>query len=64
MNEYPVLSKFCYTAEELHDEYGLSMDGILPKDLGDDDLPDEHWFSVFKNRYQKKEKIYPHHLQP
>lgn len=64
MDEFPLLSKFCYTAEELHDEYGLSMDGVLPKDLDDDDLPDEQWLSVFKHRYQKKAKIYLHHVQP
>ncbi|MCO5564652.1 hypothetical protein L7F22_018318 [Adiantum nelumboides] len=25
MDEYPILNKFCYTAEELHEEYGLSL---------------------------------------
>ena len=39
MEEYPILTKFCYTAEELYKEYGLSIEGVLPKDLTEEDLP-------------------------
>ena len=39
MDEYPQQRKFCYTAEELHEEYGLSLKGKLAQDLDDDDLP-------------------------
>ena len=41
MEEYPQLTRFCYTAEELHKEYGLSMEGVLAKDLSDKDLSDD-----------------------
>ena len=41
MEEYPQLTRFYYTAEELYEEYGLSMEGVLPKDISDKDLPDD-----------------------
>ena len=31
MEEYPLLTRFCYTAEDLHEEYGLSTGGGAPK---------------------------------
>ncbi|MCO5573714.1 hypothetical protein L7F22_027488 [Adiantum nelumboides] len=63
MEEYPIVTKFCYTtAEEIHEEYGLNMKGVLPIDLGDDDLPNEEWMMVFKKSYQKGAKIYLNHM--
>lgn len=64
MEEYPQQIKFCYTAEDLHEEYGLSLEGKLPKDLTDEDLPPEQWLTVFKHNHQKNSKIYLNHLQP
>ena len=64
MEEYPQQIKFCYTAEDLHEEYGLSLEGKLPKDLIDEDLPPEQWLTVFKYNPQKNSKIYLNHLQP
>lgn len=64
MEEYPLLTRFCYTAEDLHEAYGLSLEGVLPKDLNDDDLPADQWLSVFKHKYQKNSKIYLNHVQP
>ena len=43
MEEYPTLTRFCYTAEELHEEYGLSLEGALPKDLTEENLPNDQW---------------------
>ena len=64
MDEYPILNKFCYTAEELHEEYGLSLEGKVARDLSECDLPDDQWLTVFQHRYQKNAKVYLHHLQP
>ncbi|MCO5606575.1 hypothetical protein L7F22_060763 [Adiantum nelumboides] len=30
MDEYPILNKFCYTAKELHEEYGLNLEEKPP----------------------------------
>ena len=64
MEEYSQQTKFCYTAQDLHEEYGLSLEGKLPKDLTDEDLPPEQWLTVFKYKFQKNSKIYLNHLQP
>ena len=64
MEEYPILTKFFYTAKELHEEYGLSIEGVLPKDLTDEDLPDDQWLTVFKQSYQKNAKIYLNQVHP
>ena len=64
MEEYPILTKFCYTAEELHEEYGLSIEGVLSKDLTEEDLPADQWATVFKQSYQKNAKIYLNHVHP
>ena len=64
MEEYPILTRFCYTAEELHEEYGLSLEGVLPKDLTEEDLPNDQWLTVFKQSYQKNAKIYVNQVQP
>ncbi|MCO5578582.1 hypothetical protein L7F22_032426 [Adiantum nelumboides] len=63
MDEYPILNKFCYTTEELHEEYGLSIEGKVAKDLSSYDLPDDEWLTLFQHRYQKNAKVYFHHLQ-
>ena len=39
MEEYPILTSICYTVKELHEEYGLSLEGVLPKDLIEENLP-------------------------
>ena len=59
-SEYPKLSRFCYSALELHAEYGLSMEGKLPKDLTDEDLPPEQWLTVFKVPEKKNTKLFLH----
>ena len=51
-------------SEELHKEYGLSKEGVLPKDLTDEDLPDDQWLTVFKQSYQKNAKIYLNQVHP
>ena len=54
MDEYPILNKFCYTAEELHEEYGLSLEGKVARDLSDYDLPDDQWLTIFQHRYIRR----------
>ena len=57
MEEYPTLTRFCYTAKELHEEYGLNLEGVLPKDLTEEYLPNDLWLTVFKKSYQKNAMI-------
>ena len=64
MEEYPLLTKFCYTAKDLHAEYGLSMEGVLPKDLSNENLFDDQSLSVFKHSYRTNANIYLNHVQP
>lgn len=64
MEEYPQLSRFCYTAEELHKEYGLSMEGVLAKDISDKDLSDDQYITVFKQLHKPGAKIFLNHVQP
>ncbi|MCO5580122.1 hypothetical protein L7F22_033989 [Adiantum nelumboides] len=61
--EYPRLSKFCFLIEELHEEYGLSLEGKLPKELSDKDIPDEEWLSVFKCLHKKNTKLFLNHVR-
>ncbi|MCO5593115.1 hypothetical protein L7F22_047121 [Adiantum nelumboides] len=61
--EYPRLSKFCFSAEELHEEYGLSLEGKLPKELSDKDIPNEEWLSVFKCLHKKNTKLFLNHVR-
>ncbi|MCO5603239.1 hypothetical protein L7F22_057387 [Adiantum nelumboides] len=61
--EYPRLSKFFFSAEELHEEYGLSLEGKLPKELSDKDIPDEEWLSVFKCLHKKNIKLFLNHVR-
>ena len=56
--QYPRLSRFCYSAEDLHSEYGLSLEGKLPRDIADDEILDKDWLTVFKNLHQKNTKLY------
>ena len=43
----------------------MIMEGVLPKDLCDDeDLLDERWLTIFKHTYKKNAKIYLNHVQP
>ncbi|MCO5586917.1 hypothetical protein L7F22_040861 [Adiantum nelumboides] len=56
--QYPRLSKFCYSAEDLHSEYGLNLEGKLPRDIADDEISDKDWLTVFKCLHQKNTKLY------
>ncbi|MCO5584288.1 hypothetical protein L7F22_038212 [Adiantum nelumboides] len=56
--QYPRLSKFCYSADDLHSEYGLSLEGKLPRDIADDEISDKDWLTVFKCLHQKNTKLY------
>ena len=38
MDKYPQQTKFYYIVEELHVQYGLSLEGKLAQDLDDEDL--------------------------
>ncbi|MCO5603566.1 hypothetical protein L7F22_057717 [Adiantum nelumboides] len=60
--EYPQLSKFCFSAKELHEEYGLSLEGKLLKELLDKYIPDEEWLSVFKCLHKKNTKLFLNHV--
>ena len=41
MEDYPLLTKSCHTAEELNEEYELSLKGVLPKYLNEVMLPED-----------------------
>ncbi|MCO5566376.1 hypothetical protein L7F22_020053 [Adiantum nelumboides] len=56
--QYPRLSKFCYSVKDLHSEYGLSLEGKLPRDITDDEISDKDWLTVFKCLHQKNTKLY------
>ncbi len=60
--EYPRLSRFCFSAKELHEEYGLNLEGKLPKDLADKNISDEEWLSVFKCLHKKSTKLFFNHV--
>ncbi|MCO5606710.1 hypothetical protein L7F22_060900 [Adiantum nelumboides] len=47
----------------LHEEYGLSLKGKLPKELSDKDIPDEEWLSVFKCLHKKNSKLFLNHVK-
>ncbi|MCO5576113.1 hypothetical protein L7F22_029920 [Adiantum nelumboides] len=61
--EYPRLSKFCFSTEELHEENGLNLERKLQKDLSDKDIPDEEWLSVFKCLHKKNTKLFFNHVR-
>ncbi|MCO5575262.1 hypothetical protein L7F22_029062 [Adiantum nelumboides] len=61
--EYPRLSKFFFLAKELHEKYGLNLEGKLPKELSDKDIPDEEWLSVFKFMHMKNTKLFLNHVR-
>ncbi|MCO5593828.1 hypothetical protein L7F22_047846 [Adiantum nelumboides] len=56
--QYPCLSRFCYSADDLHSEYGLSLEGKLPRDIADDEILDKDWLTLFKCLHQKNTKLY------
>ncbi|MCO5566966.1 hypothetical protein L7F22_020649 [Adiantum nelumboides] len=56
--QYPRLSKFCYSADDLHSEYGLSLEGKLPRDIADEEILNKDWITVFKCLHQKNTKLY------
>ncbi|MCO5596931.1 hypothetical protein L7F22_051002 [Adiantum nelumboides] len=61
--KYPRLSKFYFSAEEMHEEYGLTLEGKLPKELSYKDIPDEEWLSVFKCLHKKNTKLFLNHVR-
>lgn len=63
MKEYPLLTTFCYIGENLHEEYFLSLEGVVPKDLNNYNLPINQWLSMFRQKYQKNSNIYLNHVQ-
>ncbi|MCO5590907.1 hypothetical protein L7F22_044882 [Adiantum nelumboides] len=58
--EYPRLSKFFFLVKELHEEYRLSLEGKLPKELSNKDIPNEEWLSVFKCLHEKSTSYFYH----
>ncbi|MCO5560782.1 hypothetical protein L7F22_014402 [Adiantum nelumboides] len=63
IEEYPRLSKFFFLAKELHEEYGLSLEGKLLKELLDKDIPNEEWLSVFKCLHKKSTNLFLNHVR-
>ncbi|MCO5572121.1 hypothetical protein L7F22_025872 [Adiantum nelumboides] len=61
--EYKRLSIFCFSAEELHEEYGLILEEKLPKELSNKDIPNEEWPSVFKCLHKKNIKLFLNHVR-
>ena len=55
---------FFYTAEELHKEYGLSMEGKVAKDISDKDLLDDQYMTMFKQLHMPGTKILLNHVHP
>ncbi|MCO5603174.1 hypothetical protein L7F22_057321 [Adiantum nelumboides] len=62
--QYPKQTQFCYTGEELHEEYGLSLEGKLYQHLDDADVTDQDWLSVFMKKREKGSKIFLHMMRP
>lgn len=60
--EYPLLPRFCYTAEELHEVYGLSLTGLLHQQLPT--IKDQDWLGVFKEVQTRGLKLYLNMLRP
>ncbi|MCO5600957.1 hypothetical protein L7F22_055074 [Adiantum nelumboides] len=47
----------------LLDQYGLSLEGKLPKELSDKDISNEEWLSVFKCLHKKSTKLFLNHVR-
>lgn len=62
--QYPKQSRFCYTRQDLHEEYGLSLDGKLYQNLGAEDVIEEDWLSMFTKNREKGSKIFLHMRRP
>lgn len=60
----PTQTKFCFTKEDFHTEYGLCLDGQDPKLLCNDDFSDEEWLSVWLYKRHQKEKMHLKLLRP
>lgn len=60
----PTQTKFCFTKEDFHTEYGLCLVGQDPKLLCDDDFSDEEWFRVWLYKRHQKEKMHLKGLRP
>ena len=61
---YPKQTRFCFTQEELNEEYGLSLEGKLYQQLGAGDVTDDDWLSVFYKKREKGSKIFLHMVRP
>ncbi|MCO5597121.1 hypothetical protein L7F22_051196 [Adiantum nelumboides] len=53
----------CQNKEELHEEYGISLEGKLPKEISDKAIPNEEWLSVFKCLHKKNSKLFLNHVR-
>ncbi|MCO5608268.1 hypothetical protein L7F22_062474 [Adiantum nelumboides] len=62
--QYPKQTKFCFTRHDLHEEYGLSLEGKLYQHLSDEDVTDEDWLAVFTKKREKGAKIFLNMLRP
>ncbi|MCO5580028.1 hypothetical protein L7F22_033894 [Adiantum nelumboides] len=62
--QYPKQTRFCYIREELHEEYGLSLEGKLYQHLGDADVTDQDWLLVFMKKREQCSKTFLHMMRP
>ena len=61
---YPKQSHFCYTREDLYEEYGLRLEGKLYQNLDAEDLTKEEWLSVFTKGREKGSKLFLSMVRP
>lgn len=62
--QYPKQTRFCFTRHDLHEEYGLSLEGKLYQHLSDEDVTDEDWLAVFTKKREKGVRIFLHMVRP
>ncbi|KAI5083477.1 hypothetical protein GOP47_0003220 [Adiantum capillus-veneris] len=62
--QYPKKTRFCFTRHDLHEEYGLSLEGKLYQHLSDEDVIDEDWLSVFIKKREKGVRLFFHQVWP
>ncbi|MCO5559688.1 hypothetical protein L7F22_013289 [Adiantum nelumboides] len=56
--QYPKQTRFFFTQHDLHEEYGLSLEGKLYQHLFDEDVTDEDWLAVFTKKREKGVRIF------
>ncbi|MCO5559731.1 hypothetical protein L7F22_013332 [Adiantum nelumboides] len=61
--QYPKQTKFCFTQHDLHEEYGLSLEGKLYQHFSDEDVTDEDWLAVFTKEREKGVRIFLNMVQ-